>query len=162
MLQALNEALALLGKRYGLTACTLDENHSLGLSLNNGTDCYLSFMPESEKLFFYSPLLHMLPSQAEQQLGLLSALMQRHYLERESGEGTFAIHPEEQKLYFQYGLRLVTPTADQLEEQLADFLGRVQQHTETIESVLNGEKTVTTKKSIPSPQTMGLGLRQFF
>jgi len=70
------ENLKEFGKELGLEGLEFDENNTCILGVDDEFSMHLTFEPNSERLFIYSPLLDGLPNSKEEKLELYEILLE--------------------------------------------------------------------------------------
>ena len=84
------------GKELNLEGLAFDENHTCILGIDNTFSLHLTYEPNSDRLYLYSPILDGLPKDEKVRLRLYEALLEGSMLGGQmAGGGTGVAVPEE-------------------------------------------------------------------
>lgn len=90
------ENLREFGKELNLEGLTFDENHTCILGIDNTFSLHLTFEPNSDRLYLYSPILDGLPTDTKSRLLLYETLLEGSMLGGQMAGGGVGVATKEE------------------------------------------------------------------
>lgn len=90
------ENLKEFGKELNLEGLAFDDNHTCILGIDNTFSLHLTFEPNSDRLYLYSPILDGLPSDPKLRLTLYEALLEGSMLGGQMAGGGIGVATKEE------------------------------------------------------------------
>jgi Tir chaperone protein (CesT) family len=124
-LQNAEENLKEFGKELNLDGLTFDENNTCILGIDNTFSLHLTYEPNSDRLYLYSPILDGLPRDDKTKLTLYEALLVGSMLGGQMAGGGIGVAPVEELVLLHYPLYMGPGTEPQSLSQFAPLFVEV-------------------------------------
>ena len=150
------------GKELNLEGLTFDENYTCILGIDNTFSLHLTFEPNSNRLYLYSPILDGLPKDDKIRLNLYEALLEGSMLGGQMAGGGVGVAVKEELILMHCVLEMGIGTdASALRRFAPLFVEAVEKWRDRVQKILEGRDegpsmTAPTTKP-PSQQGKGPG-----
>lgn len=142
------------GKELNLDGLTFDENHTCILGIDNTFSLHLTYEPNSDRLYLYSPILDGLPKDDKIKLKLYEALLEGSMLGGQMAGGGVGVAVKEELILMHCVLEM-SPGADSasLRRFAPLFVECVEKWRERAKNIVEGRDDVSEKSSdhLPRP-----------
>ena len=138
-------------KELNLEGLAFDENHTCILGIDNTFSLHLTYEPNSDRLYLYSPILDGLPKDSASRLKLYEALLEGSMLGGQMAGGGIGVAVPEELILMHAVLEMgVGADPSALRRFAPLFVEAVEKWRERAKNIIEGRDT-GPKDTIPSP-----------
>ncbi len=141
------------GKELNLEGLAFDENHTCILGIDNTFSLHLTFEPNSDRLYLYSPILDGLPQDSKVRLELYEILLEGSMLGGHMAGGGIGVATKEELILMHCVLEMASAEANALRRFAPLFVESVEKWREVANKIVEGRFDKTKDK--PSMPGMG-------
>ena len=146
------------GKELNLEGLAFDENHTCILGIDNTFSLHLTYEPNSDRLYLYSPILDGLPKDDKIKLKLYEALLEGSMLGGQMAGGGIGVAVPEELILMHAVLEMgVGADPHSLRRFAPIFVDAVEKWREKAKAICEGRDVPAN--SIPTPSPMRPGER---
>lgn len=146
------------GKELNLEGLAFDENHTCILGIDNTFSLHLTFEPNSDRLYLYSPILDGLPKDDKIRLRLYEALLEGAMLGGQMAGGGIGVAVPEELILMHAVLEMgVGADAHALRRFAPVFVDAVEKWRAKVKDICEG-RPVTNEPARVSPQAPSPGM----
>ncbi|HKZ00223.1 MAG TPA: CesT family type III secretion system chaperone [Rhabdochlamydiaceae bacterium] len=143
------------GKELNLEGLAFDENHTCILGIDNTFSLHLTYEPNSDRLYLYSPILDGLPKDSVIRLKLYEALLEGSMLGGQMAGGGVGVAVPEELILMHAVLEMgVGADPSALRRFAPLFVEAVEKWREKAKNVVEG-RDIGPKEAAPSPISPG-------
>lgn len=135
-LENAEENLKEFGKDLNLDSLSFDENYTCILGIDNSFSLHLTFEPNSDRLYLYSPVLDGLPSDPEIKLQLYEILLEGSMLGGQMAGGGVGVAHKEELILMHSVLEMTYADASSLRRYAPLFVEMVEKWREVATQVV--------------------------
>src|SRR5579863_4463576 len=140
------------GKELNLEGLNFDENHTCILGIDNTFSLHLTYEPNSDRLYLYSPILDGLPKDDKLKLKLYEALLEGSMLGGQMAGGGIGVAVPEELILMHAVLEMGTGSdASSLRRFAPVFVEAVEKWREKAKNICEGREV----KDAPPPPSSG-------
>lgn len=153
-----------LGKELNIEGLVFDENNTCILGIDDKFSLHLTYEPNSDRLYLYSPLLDGLPKDDKRKLKLYERLLEGSMLGGQMAGGGAGVAVNEELILMHCAIEMTHAEAIALKQFAPLFVEMVEKWRQACEDIFEGrEPTVdfTPGTAIPGQQPPG-GKREDF
>lgn len=159
-LENAKENLKELGKELGLTGLVYDENNTCILGIDDQFSMHLTYEPNSDRLYIYSPLLDGLPKNERIRLKLFEKLLEGSMLGGQMAGGGVGVAVKEELILIHCVIDMAYAAATLLRAFTPLYVETVEKWRIVCRDISEGrEPSVDTMPKLPTPPTNGKGPR---
>lgn len=141
-LENAKENLREFGKELNLEGLSFDENHTCILGIDNTFSLHLTYEPNSDRLYLYSPILDGLPKEDKVRLHLYEALLEGSMLGGQMAGGGIGVAVNEELILMHCVLEMGVGTdASGLRRFAPLFVEAVEKWRKRAKDIIEGEET---------------------
>lgn len=160
-LENAKENLKAFGKELGLEGLEFDENNTCILGIDDEFSLHLTYEPNGDRLYLYSPLLDGLPRDDKTKLRLYERLLEGSMLGGKMAGGGVGVAVQEELILIHCTLDMKTAEANELPKFAPLYVQTVEEWRKICREIFDGRDDATlsaSKKEIPA-QSQGQGPR---
>ena len=141
------------GKELNLEGLAFDENNTCILGIDNTFSLHLTYEPNSDRLYLYSPILDGLPKDDKSKLHLYEALLEGSMLGGQMAGGGIGVAVPEELILMHAVLEMGAGTDPSALRRFAPiFVEAVEKWRERAKAIVEGRESRSGgKESLPSP-----------
>ncbi|MBS0585380.1 MAG: CesT family type III secretion system chaperone [Verrucomicrobia bacterium] len=141
------------GKELNLTGLAFDENHTCILGIDNTFSLHLTYEPNSDRLYLYSPILDGLPKDPKTLLLLYETLLEGSMLGGHMAGGGIGVATKEELILMHCVLEMATADASTLRRFAPIFVEAVERWRDIAQKIIEGrfDKEKDAPKLAPVP-----------
>jgi hypothetical protein len=140
------------GKELKLDALDFDENNTCILGIDNTFSLHITYEPNSDRLYLYSPILDGLPKDDKIRLKLFESLLEGSMLGGQMAGGGIGVAPKEELILMHCVLDMgLGVPVHALARFAALFVETVEKWRERVQKILNGEDPGPFQYPVPPP-----------
>lgn len=140
------------GKELNLEGLAFDENNTCILGIDNTFSLHLTYEPNSDRLYLYSPILDGLPKDDKTRLRLYEALLEGSMLGGQMAGGGIGVAVPEELILMHAVLEMgVGADAQALRRFAPTFVTTVEGWREKTKAIMEGREVVDQKRTPPPP-----------
>ncbi len=149
------------GKELNLEKLEFDENHTCILGIDNTFSLHITYEPNSDRLYLYSPLLDGLPKDSPIRLKLYEALLEGSMLGGQMAGGGVGVAVNEELILMHCVLEMgIGADASSLRRFAPIFVEAVERWRKKVKDIMEGrepeeDKTPNAGGRLPGPHTSG-------
>ena len=144
------------GKELNLEGLAFDENHTCILGIDNTFSLHLTYEPNSDRLYLYSPILDGLPKDSATRLKLYEALLEGSMLGGQMAGGGIGVAVPEELILMHAVLEMgVGADPSALRRFAPLFVEAVEKWREKAKNVVEG-RDIGPKEATQAPITPGI------
>jgi hypothetical protein len=132
------ENLREFGKELNLEGLTFDENHTCILGIDNTFSLHLTYEPNSDRLYLYSPILDGLPGDTKSRLLLYETLLEGSMLGGQMAGGGIGVATKEELILMHCVLEMANADASALRRFAPIFVEAVEKWREVAQKIMEG------------------------
>jgi len=145
------------GKELNLEGLAFDENHTCILGIDNTFSLHLTYEPNSDRLYLYSPILDGLPKDSVIRLKLYEALLEGSMLGGQMAGGGIGVAVPEELILMHAVLEMgVGADPSALRRFAPLFVEAVEKWREKAKNIIEGRDTGPKEAGAPSPISPGV------
>ncbi len=150
------ENLREFGKELNLEGLAFDENHTCILGIDNTFSLHLTYEPNSDRLYLYSPILDGLPGDTKTRLQLYETLLEGSMLGGHMAGGGVGVATKEELILMHCVLEMGSADSAALRRFAPVFVEAVEKWREIAQKIIEGrfDKDRDGPK-LPTPGAMG-------
>jgi Tir chaperone protein (CesT) family len=148
------ENLREFGKELNLEGLTFDENHTCILGIDNTFSLHLTFEPNSDRLYLYSPILDGLPTDTKSRLLLYETLLEGSMLGGQMAGGGVGVATKEELILMHCVLEMANADASALRRFAPIFVEAVEKWREIAQKIIEGR--FDKERDAPKMPTPGM------
>lgn len=154
------ENLREFGKELNLEGLAFDENHTCILGIDNTFSLHLTYEPNSDRLYLYSPILDGLPTDMKSRLLLYETLLEGSMLGGQMAGGGIGVATKEELILMHCVLEMANADASALRRFAPIFVEAVEKWREVAKKIMEGrfDKERDAPK-LPTPGAVPGGAR---
>ncbi len=126
------------GKELNLDGLAFDENHTCILGIDNTFSLHLTFEPNSDRLYLYSPILDGLPQDSKARLQLYEALLEGSMLGGQMAGGGIGVATKEELILMHCVLEMATADPSTLRRFAPIFVEAVERWRDIATKIVEG------------------------
>lgn len=126
------------GKELNLEGLAFDENHTCILGIDNTFSLHLTYEPNSDRLYLYSPILDGLPQDPKTRLLLYETLLEGSMLGGQMAGGGIGVATKEELILMHCVLEMATADASTLRRFAPIFVESVEQWRAIAQKIMEG------------------------
>jgi hypothetical protein len=126
------------GKELNLEGLAFDENHTCILGIDNTFSLHLTYEPNSDRLYLYSPILDGLPQDPKIRLQLYEALLEGSMLGGQMAGGGIGVATKEELILMHCVLEMASSDAATLRRFAPIFVEAVERWREIAQKIVEG------------------------
>ena len=139
------ENLKEFGKELGLEL-KFDDNKTCILGIDDEFSLHLTFEPNTDRLFLYSPIADALPKDDKTKLRLYERLLEGAMLGHQMAGGGVGVAPKEDLILMHTWMEMAHAEANALRTLAPMFVETVEKWRKEVAEILEGRATVTADK----------------
>lgn len=144
------------GKELNLEGLAFDENNTCILGIDNAFSLHLTYEPNSDRLYLYSPILDGLPKDDRVRLQLFEALLEGSMLGGQMAGGGVGVAVPEELILMHSVLEMGTGTDPSALRRFAPlFVESVEKWRERAKNIVEGRETSSSGKQAPPSSVPG-------
>lgn len=148
------------GKELNLEGLDFDENNTCILGIDNTFSLHITYEPNSDRLYLYSPILDGLPKDEKIRLKLYERLLEGSMLGGQMAGGGIGVAPKEELILMHCVLDMgLGVDASALRRFAPLFVETVEKWRDMVNKILAGQEpgpfSYPTPPQAPAPSTMG-------
>lgn len=132
------ENLRDFGKELNLEGLAFDENHTCILGIDNTFSLHLTYEPNSDRLYLYSPILDGLPGDQKTRLLLYETLLEGSMLGGQMAGGGIGVATKEELILMHCVLEMANADASALRRFAPIFVEGVEKWREVAQKIMEG------------------------
>lgn len=132
------ENLKEFGKELNLEGLVFDENHTCILGIDNTFSLHLTYEPNSDRLYLYSPILDGLPQDAKSKLLLYETLLEGSMLGGQMAGGGIGVATKEELILMHCVLEMAHADAALLKRFAPVFVEAVERWRDVAQKIMEG------------------------
>ncbi len=132
------ENLRDFGKELNLEGLAFDENHTCILGIDNTFSLHLTYEPNSDRLYLYSPILDGLPGDQKTRLLLYETLLEGSMLGGQMAGGGIGVATKEELILMHCVLEMANADASALRRFAPIFVEAVEKWREVAQQIMEG------------------------
>lgn len=137
-LENAEQNLVEFGKELNLEGLAFDENHTCILGIDNTFSLHLTYEPNSDRLYLYSPILDGLPQDPKQRLQLYETLLEGSMLGGHMAGGGIGVATKEELILMHCVLEMASADASTLRRFAPIFVEAVEKWREIAQKIVEG------------------------
>jgi Tir chaperone protein (CesT) family len=145
------ENLKEFGKELKLEGLVFDENNTCILGIDDKFSLHLTFEPNSDRLYLYSPLLDGLPRDDKTKLKLYERLLEGSMLGGQMAGGGVGVAVKEELILMHCTLDMKNAQGADLCKFAPLYVETVEKWRETCSQICEGRAPAEDKKNLPPP-----------
>jgi hypothetical protein len=153
------ENLKEFGKELGLEGLEFDENNTCILGIDDEFSLHLTFEPNSDRLYLYSPLLDGLPTDDKRRLRLYEALLEGSMLGGQMAGGGVGVAVKEELILMHCTLDMAHAVPSALRAFAALYVETVEKWRKTCAEIVEGRDDASREEKPPTAGSGGPGGR---
>lgn len=154
-LENAKQNLKAFGKELNLEGLAFDENHTCILGIDNTFSLHLTYEPNSDRLYLYSPILDGLPKEEKIRLRLYEALLEGAMLGGQMAGGGIGVAVPEELILMHAMLSMGVGTdANELCRFAPVFVNAVETWRSKVKDICEGKVVVSEPVKAPSMRGM--------
>lgn len=126
------------GKELNLDGLAFDENHTCILGIDNTFSLHLTYEPNSDRLYLYSPILDGLPQDTKVRLQLYEALLEGSMLGGQMAGGGIGVATKEELILMHCVLEMASADPSTLRRFAPIFVEAVERWREIATKIVEG------------------------
>ena len=126
------------GKELNLEGLAFDENHTCILGIDNTFSLHLTFEPNSDRLYLYSPILDGLPQDQKTRLSLYETLLEGSMLGGQMAGGGIGVATKEELILMHCVLEMAAADPSTLRRFAPIFVEAVERWREIAQKIIEG------------------------
>lgn len=126
------------GKELNLEGLAFDENHTCILGIDNTFSLHLTYEPNSDRLYLYSPILDGLPQDSKIRLQLYEALLEGSMLGGQMAGGGIGVATKEELILMHCVLEMASADASTLRRFAPIFVEAVEKWRDIATKIVEG------------------------
>lgn len=139
------------GKELNLEGLAFDENNTCILGIDNTFSLHLTYEPNSDRLYLYSPILDGLPKDDKIRLRLYEALLEGSMLGGQMAGGGIGVAVPEELILMHAVLEMGAGTDPSALRRFAPlFVEAVEKWRERAKNIVEGREVPSSGKEIPT------------
>jgi len=139
------------GKELNLEGLAFDENNTCILGIDNTFSLHLTYEPNSDRLYLYSPILDGLPKDDKIRLRLYEALLEGSMLGGQMAGGGIGVAVPEELILMHAVLEMGAGTDPSALRRFAPlFVEAVEKWREKAKNIVEGREEPSGRKELPS------------
>ena len=140
------------GKELNLEGLAFDENHTCILGIDNTFSLHLTYEPNSDRLYLYSPILDGLPKDDKFKLRLYEALLEGSMLGGQMAGGGIGVAVAEELILMHCVLEMgVGADPSSLRRFAPLFVEAVEKWREKARNIVEGREGAPGREMLPPP-----------
>lgn len=144
------------GKELNLEGLAFDENHTCILGIDNTFSLHLTYEPNSDRLYLYSPILDGLPKDDKIKLKLYESLLEGSMLGGQMAGGGIGVAVPEELILMHAVLEMgVGADPHSLRRFAPIFVDAVEKWREKAKAICEGREIPGSTSPVPSPMKPG-------
>lgn len=126
------------GKELNLEGLAFDENHTCILGIDNTFSLHLTYEPNSDRLYLYSPILDGLPQDQKSRLLLYETLLEGSMLGGQMAGGGIGVATKEELILMHCVLEMASADPSSLRRFAPLFVEAVEKWREVCQKIVEG------------------------
>jgi hypothetical protein len=143
------------GKELGLEGLEFDENNTCILGIDDEFSLHLTYEPNSDRLYLYSPLLDGLPKDDKTLLKLYERLLEGSLLGGQMAGGGVGVAVKEELILIHCTISMKHADSNELRLFAPVYVEHVEKWRKECQDIVQGRETKKTESAPPSPMKPG-------